>query len=68
MTAATPPSTIMSREEKEKHVLELYYNQGKNMRDIAKEMKMSFSTIGDIIERDKQQKAIGRERERNNSS
>jgi DNA-directed RNA polymerase specialized sigma subunit len=68
MTAATPPSTIISREEKEKHVLELYYNQGMNMRDIAKEMKMSFSTIGDIIERDKQQKAIGRERERNNSS
>jgi hypothetical protein len=33
------------------------------MRDIAKEMKMSFTTIGDVIKRDKQQKAMGRERE-----
>ena len=68
MTAAIPPSTIISREEKEKHVLELYYNQGKNMRDIAKEMKMSFTTIGDVIKRDKQQKAMGRERGRERES
>jgi hypothetical protein len=33
------------------------------MRDIAKEMRMSFSTIGDIIKRDKQQKSKEKELE-----
>src|ERR671931_55743 len=47
---------MMSREEREKRVLELHYNQDKRIRDIAKELHLSFSTINDIIKRDRQQK------------
>ena len=46
---------IMSRAEKEKKVLDLYYNQSKGYDKIAKELHMSFSTINDIIKRDRQQ-------------
>ena len=42
---------FLSRQEKEKLVLDLYYNQGKTFRDIAKEVRMSFSDIGFIIRR-----------------
>jgi hypothetical protein len=41
----------LSRQEKERLVLDLYYNQGKTFRDIAKEVRMSFTDIGFIIRR-----------------
>jgi hypothetical protein len=41
---------ITSREEKERRVIELY-KQGKTIRDIAKEVHMSFGDIGDIIKK-----------------
>jgi predicted DNA-binding protein YlxM (UPF0122 family) len=47
---------MMSREEREKKVLELHYDQDKRIRDIAKELHLSFTTINDIIKRDRQQK------------
>jgi transposase len=42
----------MSREEKERHVIDLYYNQGKTFRDIAKELRMSPNMITAIFRSD----------------
>jgi transposase len=37
------------RQERERVVLDLYYNQGKNIREIAQEARMSFRDIGTIL-------------------
>jgi transposase len=42
---------VFSREEKEKRVLELYYDKGYRYRDIAKELRMSPNQISEIIKR-----------------
>jgi predicted DNA-binding protein YlxM (UPF0122 family) len=42
---------ILSRNEKEKLVLELYYEKDYTYRDIAKELRMSPNQISDIIKR-----------------
>jgi transposase len=39
-----------NREEREEYVIELY-KQGKTIREIAKEVHMSFGSIGDIIKK-----------------
>jgi hypothetical protein len=39
---------VLTRQEKEKLVIDLY-NQGKTIRDIAKELRMSFRDIGAIL-------------------
>ena len=49
---------MLTRQEKEKLVIELY-NQGKAIRDIAKELRMSFRDIGTILK-----KASGEREER----
>jgi transcriptional regulator len=41
---------VLTRQEKEKLVIELY-NQGKTIRDIAKELRLSFRDIGTILRR-----------------
>ena len=41
---------MLTRQEKEKLVIELYY-QGKTIRDIAKELRISFRDIGAILKR-----------------
>ena len=41
----------MSREEKERRVIDLYYNQGKTFREIAKELRVSFSYIAFVIKK-----------------
>jgi len=40
-----------NREEKEKHVLDLYHTKGYTYRQIAKELRMSPNQIRDIIKR-----------------
>jgi predicted transcriptional regulator len=50
---------MLSTEEKEKSVIDLYYNQGKTFRDIAKELRMSPNAITAILKK---------EEERNNCS
>jgi Mor family transcriptional regulator len=40
---------VLSREEKEKRLLELYYDKGCRYRDIAKELRMSPNQIREII-------------------
>ena len=47
---------IPSRREREERVLDLHFNQNKNYRQIAKEVKMSLSAIGEIVNRAKQEK------------
>jgi hypothetical protein len=41
---------MMTRQEKEKLVVDLY-NQGKTVRDIAKDLRMSFRDIGSILKK-----------------
>jgi DNA-directed RNA polymerase specialized sigma subunit len=53
---------FLSRKEKEKLVLDLYYNQGKTFRDIAKEVRMSFTDISFILKK----KEAEEEKEKNN--
>src|ERR671923_300547 len=55
--------TVDDSAEREKKVLELHYDQDKRIRDIAKELHLSFSTINDIINRDRQQKEKEKEKE-----
>jgi DNA-directed RNA polymerase specialized sigma subunit len=40
---------ILTRQEKERLVLELYYNQGKTYREISKEARISPRDIGVIL-------------------
>jgi transposase len=61
---------VLSREEKQKIVLDLYYNKGYGYRQIIKELKMSPNQIRDIIRRhEEKDKAIAnRKRELSLSS
>jgi predicted DNA-binding protein YlxM (UPF0122 family) len=43
-----------SREDKEKLVLDLYYNKDRTYRDIAKELRMSPNQIRDVIKRNEE--------------
>jgi transposase len=47
---------ISSKKEREERVLDLHFNQNKNYRQIAQEMKMSLRDIGEIVNRAKQEK------------
>jgi transposase len=47
---------ILSKKEREECVLDLHFNQNKNYRQIAKELKMSVRDIGEIVNRAKQEK------------
>jgi transposase len=56
MTIDFDSNKIPSREEREERVLDLHFNQNKNYRQIAKELKMSVRDIGEIVNRAKQEK------------
>jgi predicted DNA-binding protein YlxM (UPF0122 family) len=49
---------VLSREEKEKLLLDLYYNKGYTYRQITTELKMSPNQIRDIIRRHEEKDAI----------
>jgi Mor family transcriptional regulator len=53
---------IMTRQERERLVLELY-NQGKTIREIAKEVRMSFRDIGLILNKTSEDKETERSKE-----
>jgi transposase len=59
---------ITSRAEKEKKVLELYYDENNGYADVAKKLHLSFSTIADIINRDKEQKEKEAQANNNNNN
>jgi cytidylate kinase len=46
----------MTKQERERVVLELYHNQGKTVREIAKEARMSFRNIGSILNKVQERK------------
>ena len=56
MTIEFDSNRILSKKEREERVLELYFNQNKNYRQIAQEMKISVRDIGEIVNRAKQEK------------
>jgi DNA-directed RNA polymerase specialized sigma subunit len=45
---------FLSKEEKGRRVIDLYYNQGNTFRDIAKELGMSPNTITTILKKEEQ--------------
>ena len=49
MTIDFDSNKIPSRREREERVLDLHFNQNKNYRQIAKELKMSVRDIGEIV-------------------
>jgi hypothetical protein len=57
MTIDFDSNKIPHREEREERVLDLHFNQNKNYRQIAKEMKMSLRDIGEIVNRAKEEKS-----------
>jgi hypothetical protein len=55
-----------TRQERERAVLDLYHNQRKTIRDIAKEARMSFRDIGAIL--NKADEAQKRKEKKNNNN
>jgi hypothetical protein len=54
----------ITRQERERAVLDLYHNQGKTVRDIAKVARMSFRDIGAILNKaDEAQQRKGQEQD-----
>ena len=51
---------MLTRQEREQIVIDLY-NQGKTIRDIAKEVRMSFRDIGTVLKKEEE-----KERQKNN--
>jgi transposase len=47
---------VPSKKEREERVLDLHFNQNKNYRQIAQELKMSLRDIGEIVNRAKEEK------------
>src|SRR2546423_10687467 len=52
-----------TRQERERAVLDLYHNQGKTIRDIAKEARMSFRDIGAILNKASEDKETQQRKE-----
>jgi DNA-binding transcriptional regulator LsrR (DeoR family) len=48
---------IQNRQERQVHVLDLHFDQNKNYRQIAKEMKMSVRDIGENVNRANKKKS-----------
>jgi hypothetical protein len=53
--------TILTRQERENLVLDLYFNQNKNTREISQEAKMSFREIGTILDKARREKEATKE-------
>jgi DNA-directed RNA polymerase specialized sigma subunit len=51
--------TILTRQERERLVIDLYYNQGKTYREISKEARISPRDIGVILNKAVEEKTEG---------
>jgi transposase len=51
--------TILTRQERERLVLDLYYNQGKTYREISKEARISPRDIGNILNKTLEERTEG---------
>jgi predicted transcriptional regulator len=47
---------FMSREEKERRIIDLYYNQGKTTREIIKELRVSPNYVIAILKKEEKEK------------
>jgi hypothetical protein len=56
MTIEFDSNQVLSKKEREERVLDLHFNQNKNYRQIAQDMKMSLRDIGEIVNRVKEEK------------
>jgi DNA-directed RNA polymerase specialized sigma subunit len=54
---------ILTRQQRERLVLDLYYNQGKNTLELAQEVRMSFSAIDAILKKATQENERSNTRE-----
>src|SRR5215211_1901453 len=53
--------TILTRQERENLVLDLYFNQNKNTREISQIAKVSFREIGTILDKARKEKETSKE-------
>ena len=60
--------TILTRQERERLVLDLYYNQGKTYREICKEVRISPRDIGVILNKVIEEKTKEEEITQDNNS
>jgi hypothetical protein len=58
--------TILTRQERERLVIDLYYNQGKTYREICREVRISPRDIGIILNKVIEEKAEGSKEEQDN--
>ena len=58
---------MLTRQEREYTVLNLY-NQGRTIRDIAKELRMSFRDIGAILKKEEKEKERQKRQLENNTT
>ncbi len=56
MTLEFDSNRILSKKERQERVLDLHFNENKNYRQIAQEMKMSVRDIGETVNRAKEEK------------
>jgi DNA-binding transcriptional regulator LsrR (DeoR family) len=59
--------TILTRQERERLVIDLYYNQGKTYREISKEARISPRDIGVILNKAVEGKKIEGNEEQDNT-
>src|SRR5215207_421297 len=52
---------LLTRQERENLVLDLYFNQNKNTREISQEAKISFREIGTILDKARKEKEESKE-------
>src|SRR5215204_4462828 len=58
---------MLTRQEREQVVLDLY-NQGKTIRDIAKEVRMSFRDIGTVLKKEEEKERQKKQLDNNTST
>ena len=58
---------MLTRQEREQNVLDLY-NQGKTIREIAKELRMSFRDIGAVLKKEGKEKERQKRQLENNAT
>ncbi len=46
----------MSRDEKERRIIDLYYNHGKTIREIIKELRVSSNYVSAILKKEEEKK------------
>jgi transposase len=58
---------ILTRQERERRVLDLYYNQDKTYREISKEARISLRDIGVILNKVVEEKTEAKGQQYNNT-